>query len=86
MAFYRQVGTVPQKRHTVLRDDEGALLHEEPGAVPPEDGAGVEIDIDRGFVRSDSRGDEPVACGGEGLLKRHCADSTWVASLSFSAL
>ncbi len=29
MAFYRQVGTVPQKRHTVLRDDEGALLYEE---------------------------------------------------------
>jgi homogentisate 1,2-dioxygenase len=29
MTYYRQVGTVPQKRHTVFRDDEGALLFEE---------------------------------------------------------
>ena len=29
MAYYRQVGTVPQKRHTQFRDDSGALLYEE---------------------------------------------------------
>jgi homogentisate 1,2-dioxygenase len=29
MAFYRQVGDVPGKRHTVFRDDEGALRYEE---------------------------------------------------------
>lgn len=29
MAYYRQVGTVPQRRHTVFRDDDGALLLEE---------------------------------------------------------
>jgi homogentisate 1,2-dioxygenase len=29
MAFYRQVGEVPGKRHTVFRDDDGALRYEE---------------------------------------------------------
>ncbi|MGW4369624.1 homogentisate 1,2-dioxygenase [Nocardia takedensis] len=29
MAFYRQVGSVPPKRHTAHRDEHGALLHEE---------------------------------------------------------
>ena len=29
MAFYRQVGTIPAKRHTQFRDDAGALYYEE---------------------------------------------------------
>ena len=29
MAYYRQVGEVPQKRHTQFRDDEGNLYREE---------------------------------------------------------
>ena len=29
MAFYRQVGEVPGKRHTVFRDEEGRLRYEE---------------------------------------------------------
>ena len=29
MAYYRQVGEVPGKRHTVFRDDAGALHYEE---------------------------------------------------------
>ena len=29
MAYYRQVGEVPGKRHTVFRDPEGRLRYEE---------------------------------------------------------
>ena len=29
MAYYRQVGAVPRRRHTAFRDSAGALRHEE---------------------------------------------------------
>ena len=29
MTYYRQVGEVPSKRHTALRDDHGTLRYEE---------------------------------------------------------